>query len=52
MERPVSADELEAVAKAQGVTIGAGDALLVYCGLESMSRRRDATALSPSRDRD
>ena len=35
IETPVHADELEAIAAAQGVSIGPGDALCVYSGRES-----------------
>jgi kynurenine formamidase len=37
-DRPVEAAELEAVAKAQGVRVEAGDALLVYSGREAFVR--------------
>jgi len=35
---PVRGDELEAIAKAQGVAVGSGDALFVHCGRESLAR--------------
>ncbi len=35
IETPVHGWELEAIAKSQGVTVGAGDALVVYSGRES-----------------
>jgi len=34
-DRPVHGEELAAIAKAQGVAVGAGDALLVYSGFEA-----------------
>ncbi len=37
-ELPVTGVELEAVAKAQGVSIEPGDALLVHCGREAFAR--------------
>jgi kynurenine formamidase len=37
-DRPVTGVELEAIAKAQGVTIEPGDALLVHCGREALVR--------------
>lgn len=37
-ERPVHGSELEEIAKAQGVAVGAGDALLVYSGREAYER--------------
>jgi kynurenine formamidase len=36
--QPVTGDELEAIAKAQGVTVGAGDALLIHSGREAFAR--------------
>jgi kynurenine formamidase len=36
--KPVTGDELEAIVKAQDVTVGPGDALLVYSGRESFVR--------------
>jgi kynurenine formamidase len=36
--RPVTGAELEAIAKAQGVDVGAGDALMVYSGREALAR--------------
>ncbi len=36
--QPVTGQELEAIAKARGVTIGPGDALLVHCGREAFTR--------------
>ncbi|HZP57346.1 MAG TPA: cyclase family protein [Dehalococcoidia bacterium] len=35
LEAPVHGEELEAIAKAQGVTLGPGDALVVYSGREA-----------------
>ena len=40
-DRPVLGSELEAIARSQGVTIAAGDALLVHSGYESFSRSGD-----------
>ena len=37
-DQPVRGTELEAIARAQGVSVDAGDALLVYSGRESYSR--------------
>lgn len=37
-ELPVRGDELQAVAKAQGVAVGSGDAVLVYSGREAYMR--------------
>ncbi len=37
-EKPVHGWELEEIAKAQGVSVGAGDALLVYSGREAFER--------------
>ncbi len=37
-DKPVHGSELEAIAKAQGVSVGAGDALLVYSGREAYER--------------
>jgi kynurenine formamidase len=37
-DRPVDAAEMEAIAKAQGVAVEAGDALLVYSGRETLVR--------------
>lgn len=34
-ERPVRTGELDAIAGAQGVTVGAGDAVLIYCGRDA-----------------
>jgi hypothetical protein len=39
-EKPVQGWELEQIARAQGVTVGAGDALLVYCGRDAFERSR------------
>ncbi|MDX2224025.1 MAG: cyclase family protein [Rhodospirillaceae bacterium] len=39
-DRPVHGDELEAVARAQGVTIGAGDAVIVHAGRDALERAR------------
>lgn len=39
-EQPVTAEELEAVAEAQAVEVRAGDALLVYSGLEAFRADR------------
>lgn len=38
IEKPVHGDELEAIASAQGVTVGRGDALVVYSGREEWQR--------------
>lgn len=38
IEKPVHGDELEAIASAQGVTVGPGDALVVYSGREEWQR--------------
>lgn len=38
LEKPVHGDELEAIAEAQGVTVGPGDALVVYSGREAWQR--------------
>ena len=40
-DRPVRGEELEAIAAAQGVTVEAGDALLVHSGWESYTRSGD-----------
>ena len=45
-EKPVHGWELEEIAKAQGVAVGAGDALLVYSGREAYDR---APAKQPAR---
>ena len=45
-EKPVHGWELEEIAKAQGVAVGAGDALLVYSGREAFDR---APAKQPTR---
>jgi kynurenine formamidase len=45
-EKPVHGWELEEIAKAQGVAVGAGDALLVYSGREAYDR---APAKQPTR---
>jgi kynurenine formamidase len=39
-DRPVQGSELAAIAKAQGVQVGAGDALLVYSGREAFTRAK------------
>jgi kynurenine formamidase len=36
--RPVTGEELEAIEKEQGVTVGSGDALMVYSGREALTR--------------
>lgn len=46
LDAPVEGNELEAIAKAQGVAIGPGDALLVYSGREEFVRA--AGAYGPS----
>jgi kynurenine formamidase len=46
MDRPVNAAELEAIVKAQGVAIEAGDALLVYSGRDAFVR--DVAAYGPA----
>lgn len=46
MERPVDGAELEAIAKAQGVVVEPGDALLVYSGREAFVR--SVAAYGPS----
>lgn len=38
MDRPVGGAELEAIARAQKITIEPGDALLVYCGREAFMK--------------
>ena len=48
MDRPVDGAELEAIAKAQGVVIGAGDALLVYSGREDFVRSATTYGNSPA----
>jgi kynurenine formamidase len=35
---PVRGDELDAIAKAQGVAVGSGNALFVHCGREALAR--------------
>jgi kynurenine formamidase len=45
-EKPVHGWELEEIAKAQGVAVGAGDALLVHCGRDAYER---AGARQPNR---
>ena len=45
-EKPVHGWELEEIAKAQGVAVGAGDALLIYSGREAYDR---APAKPPAR---
>jgi kynurenine formamidase len=47
-DRPVDAAELEAIAKAQGVAVEPGDALLVYSGRETFVR--DNTAYGSAAD--
>ena len=37
-DKPVHGYEIEQIAKAQGVSVGPGDALLVYCGREAYER--------------
>jgi len=37
-DKPVQGWELEEIAKTQGVSVGPGDALLVYCGREAFER--------------
>ena len=41
LDRPVQGAELEEIARAQGVAVEAGDALLVHSGWESYSQRGD-----------
>ena len=49
-DRPVRGSELEEIARAQGVTVEPGDALLVYSGWESFTRSGDGggAGLHPS----
>lgn len=42
VERPVHGDELEAIARAQGVVVGPGDAVVVYSGREAWQRANPA----------
>ncbi|KIF77989.1 hypothetical protein QR77_37540 [Streptomyces sp. 150FB] len=41
-DRPVHGDELDEIAKAQGVTVGAGDAVIVYSGRDRWDREHPA----------
>lgn len=41
-DRPVHGDELEEIARAQGVTVGAGDAVIVYSGRDRWDREQPA----------
>ncbi len=44
LDRPVHDSELEAIARSQGVTVAAGDALVVYSGREAWQRADPAVA--------
>jgi kynurenine formamidase len=48
-DRPVHGDELAAVARAQGVTVGPGDALVVHSGRDGWDRENPAWGTEPQR---
>lgn len=49
LEKPVQGWELEEAAKAQGVTVEPGDALVVYSGREAWQATRPGTGYTPPR---